>query len=83
MVADGLPNAFGDGVDDDQRRYIKCTSKASLDGTDTRQRRASLDYLDLDSDNDGVPDAFEGSNDLDGDGNGNWRDDDSDADGIS
>ena len=38
------------------------------------------DYLDLDSDNDGILDLDETGNDLDGDGIGNYRDLDSDGD---
>ncbi len=41
------------------------------------------DYLDLDSDNDGVPDLFESNKDGDGDGLPNHWDDDSDGDGIA
>lgn len=41
-----------------------------------------LDYKDLDSDNDDIPDKFEGQNDLDKDGIPNYLDSDSDNDGI-
>lgn len=41
-----------------------------------------FNYLDLDSDNDGVPDAQETMNDSDGDGLKNYEDSDSDNDGI-
>jgi len=41
------------------------------------------DYLDVDSDNDGVPDAFEGSADADEDGVANFRDEDSNGYGFS
>ncbi|MDA1181976.1 MAG: gliding motility-associated C-terminal domain-containing protein, partial [Bacteroidetes bacterium] len=40
------------------------------------------DYLDTDSDNDGISDSIEGTVDTDADGTGDWRDLDSDADGI-
>ena len=40
------------------------------------------DYLDTDSDNDGISDKIEGVVDTDADGTGDWRDLDSDADGI-
>jgi hypothetical protein len=40
------------------------------------------DYLDLDSDGDGIPDLDEGYADADGDGVPNFRDLDSDGDGI-
>eukprot|EP01043_Picozoa_sp_COSAG02_P032980 COSAG02_NODE_2228_length_9446_cov_10.277201_1_plen_2860_part_01 len=39
-------------------------------------------YLDLDSDGDGIPDAVEGTADTDGDGTPNYLDLDSDADGA-
>ena len=39
-------------------------------------------YLDLDSDNDGLDDAYEGADDFDGDGLGNFLDIDSDNDGV-
>jgi len=38
-------------------------------------------FLDEDSDGDGVSDRLEGTSDLDGDGRGNWLDTDSDGDG--
>lgn len=41
------------------------------------------DYLDTDSDNDGLPDAAEGRTDSDGDGLPNFLDKDSDNDGIA
>ncbi len=41
------------------------------------------DYLDLDSDNDGIPDTEEGAGDADGDGLSNATDLDSDNDGIT
>jgi len=41
-----------------------------------------FDHLDIDSDNDGIPDAVEGSGDTDGDGIPNFMDTDSDGDGI-
>lgn len=42
----------------------------------------TIDALDLDSDNDDVPDAQEGTVDTDGDGLPNYRDPDDDNDGI-
>jgi hypothetical protein len=41
------------------------------------------DYLDTDSDNDGLPDASEGRGDVDKDGYPNYLDRDSDGDGIA
>ena len=41
-----------------------------------------INYLDPDSDADGIPDATEGTVDTDGDGKPNYLDPDSDADGI-
>ncbi|MGB1591752.1 MAG: hypothetical protein ACPIOQ_03290, partial [Promethearchaeia archaeon] len=43
----------------------------------------SPDYLSLDSDLDGIPDAIEGTVDSDGDSTPDYRDRDSDGDGIS
>jgi hypothetical protein len=40
------------------------------------------DWLDLDTDGDGIPDSIEGTTATDGDGIGNWRDLDSDSDGL-
>ena len=40
------------------------------------------DFRDLDTDNDGIPDAIEGGNDTDGDGVPDYQDTDSDNDGI-
>jgi gliding motility-associated-like protein len=41
------------------------------------------DFLDLDSDGDGIADSLEGRGDTDGDQHPNYRDGDSDGDGIS
>ena len=41
------------------------------------------DYLDLDSDDDGIPDSIEGTKDSDGDKRPDYQDTDSDGDGIS
>ena len=46
-------------------------------------RDGMLDYLDLDSDNDGVPDSVEGFADTDMDGIPDRLDPDSDGDGLS
>ena len=41
-----------------------------------------MNYLDQDSDNDGIPDSIEGIKDTDRDGKPNYRDEDSDNDNI-
>src|SRR3569623_1799272 len=41
------------------------------------------DYLDIDSDNDGILDSVEGTSDMDGDSIPNFRDSDSDGDGLA
>ncbi len=79
-VADNMPNAFGDAEDSDNDG-ISNADEGRATATDT-DMDGIQDYLDLDSDNDGVPDVLEGNGDVDGDGDGNWRDLDSDADGI-
>lgn len=43
---------------------------------------ADPDYIDTDSDNDGIPDSVEGVGDIDEDGISNFRDTDSDGDGY-
>jgi len=69
----------GDGIDDLTEVTPPgggATTKVNSDGD------GAIDALDLDSDNDGVPDSAEGSGDLDGDGLANYRDADDDGDGI-
>ncbi len=46
-------------------------------------RDGVVDFLDLDSDNDGVYDSIESNGDADDDGHANYRDLDSDQDGLS
>ena len=62
-----------DGLDD---RYGSGLIPINTDGTD------SLDFQDIDSDNDGILDKIEGTVDTDYDGESNYRDLDSDADGL-
>ncbi|MGI9202487.1 MAG: OmpA family protein, partial [Woeseiaceae bacterium] len=79
-VVDGMPESFGDGVDTDQDG-IADADEDLVGATDTDMDTIP-DYLDLDSDNDGIPDELEGGGDADGDGVANFRDLDSDNDGI-
>ncbi len=64
----------GDGISNDTEDWSA--------GTDT-DGDGTADYLDTDSDDDGLLDSDEGTDDGDSDGVGNWRDDDSDDDGFS
>jgi gliding motility-associated-like protein len=64
---DGLDNAFEPG----------------FTPVDTDNDLVVPDYLDLDSDNDGILDSVETGNDLDADGIRNYRDLDSDDDGCA
>jgi MYXO-CTERM domain-containing protein len=68
----GGTDADGDGVDD----AIEALGTTDTDGD------GIADALDVDSDNDGIPDAIEGSTDTDGDGTPDYLDLDSDNDGI-
>lgn len=68
------PDSDGDGIND----HVETNGGQPID-TDGD---GIIDALDTDSDNDGVPDAVEGTQDLDGDGAPNWRDPDDDGDGI-
>jgi len=47
-----------------------------------RDNDSILDFLDIDADNDGIPDVIEGDQDRDGDGVADYRDLDVDNDGI-
>ncbi|MHA8099959.1 gliding motility-associated C-terminal domain-containing protein [Aquirufa aurantiipilula] len=86
----------GDGIPDAWEGKNKCATCTTLkddwnDGWDDRgqyvlvidtDKDGSSDFLDLDSDNDCLPDAVELGDDLDGDELANFRDLDSDNDGI-
>lgn len=78
---DNFNDEDGDGIDDTIRGYPYPLYDTDGDG--------ELDYRDLDSDNDTVPDRVEGGDDpsaprdTDGDGSPDYLDRDSDADGIS
>ncbi|MDH3419500.1 MAG: Ig-like domain-containing protein, partial [Gammaproteobacteria bacterium] len=67
--ATGGADADGNGIDD-------LFEVSDLDGD------GLPDYLDTDTDNDGIPDRIEGNVDSDGDGVPDFRDTDSDNDGI-
>jgi outer membrane protein OmpA-like peptidoglycan-associated protein len=77
-----------DGIDD--AIDVDVTGGDDLDGdgiddafaADDFDNDGLPDYLDIDSDNDRVPDILEGNADLDGDGSANFLDLDSDFDGI-
>ena len=67
-------DADGDGLDD------QIEGRAINQDTD---RDGMFDYLDVDSDNDGILDSVEGVADTDTDGTPDRRDPDSDGDGLS
>lgn len=78
-IVDGSTDADGDGVlntvDPDEGGFASLPDDFDGDGL--------ADYLDLDSDGDGLTDAVEGTSDFDGDGLENYIDIDSDGDGIT
>jgi len=67
------PDSDGDGIYD----AAELGTNFDIDGDGVPN------WLDLDSDQDSIPDKFEGSADADGDGLGNFLDTDSDGNGIS
>lgn len=79
----------GDGIDDAFDVDETAGIDANFDGIDDDVVLANGDvdsipnYLDDDSDNDGVPDSIEGFGDTDGDSLPDYLDNDSDNDGIS
>ncbi len=84
--ADGRLDGF---IDEDGKGVDDAIQASALPVFDT-DGDGHLDYRDLDSDNDGIPDAVEsrGSSaanptDTDGDGAGDYRESDSDGDGVS
>jgi len=88
-IGSGLVNDFdNDGISDLVDDYNNTTG--SLSGVPSGVPLTVLDndgdgrpnYLDIDSDNDGILDSVEGKNDTDGDGVPNFLDIDSDGDGI-
>ncbi len=68
------PDSDGDGIGDEVETNQGTTVDTDLDGT--------IDALDTDSDDDGVPDVNDGILDTDGDLIPNYRDIDDDQDGI-
>ncbi|MBX5481887.1 MAG: carboxypeptidase regulatory-like domain-containing protein [Myxococcaceae bacterium] len=71
--ANGVIDAIETSVDSGQVIF----AAVDTDGDTTK------DYLDLDSDADGISDLLETAADADGDGIGNWRDLDADNDGLT
>jgi hypothetical protein len=68
-----LADADGDGIFDG----------AEMKGNPDPDGDGLPNWVDVDSDNDGIPDSIEGSKDVDGDGLGNFVDLDSDGNGIA
>jgi len=80
-VADIVPSGNdtdGDGIDDsfDEDNQGVTAPEPDADGD------SIPDYLDIDSDDDGITDSTEGTGDTDGDGTPDYLDTDSDDDGI-
>ncbi len=73
-----LPDRDGDGIHDIFDSVLQSTG--SFDAGADADEDGTENYLDTDSDDDGIPDAVEGTADVDGDGDGNWIDLDSDGD---
>ncbi|WP_117882217.1 T9SS type B sorting domain-containing protein [Aureibaculum luteum] len=74
-IVDGFADSNNDGLDD--------TTAATPLPVGDKDNDGIPNYVDLDSDNDGILDATEGEDDFDNDGLPNYLDLDSDADGIS
>ena len=100
-AVDTAPDAFDAGIDlglvactvdtDADTVFDEIEGRDAVGGPTDTDADGTPDYLDLDSDNDGIPDATEwpdkscatgGINDADGDGIANFRDLDSDANGL-
>ena len=71
-----------DRVDNNESGWDDRNEFATSGWTVDTDKDGTPDFLDLDADNDGIPDAVEGTVDTDGDGIPNFRDTDSDNDGI-
>jgi hypothetical protein len=76
-VATAGKDADCDGINDEIEAGATLTNLVDTDG-DTYP-----DYIDTDSDGDGINDSVEGTTDSDGDGTPNYKDTDSDGDGIN
>ncbi|RDX37495.1 hypothetical protein DZA50_02010 [Kangiella sp. HD9-110m-PIT-SAG07] len=78
----------GDGIDDAIDASNTGGTDDDMDGIDDDRAPVDTDddgvadYRDDDSDNDGIPDSEESTNDTDNDGTPDYRDEDSDGDGI-
>lgn len=95
LVGGLLVDSDGDGVDDvfdddDDGDGLPTADEIGshawrdpLSSPDDRDRDGLADHLDLDSDNDGWTDTFEGLADFDGDGLSDAEDTDSDGDGLA
>ncbi len=73
-VIDGFTDANGDGLDDSTATTPLAITSTDSDGTPN--------HVDIDSDDDGIPDAIEGNVDTDNDGVPDYLDLDSDNDGV-
>jgi outer membrane protein OmpA-like peptidoglycan-associated protein len=90
---DGIPDVIEAGGSDDDSDGVVGVGVPAVDSNGVPISGAGLiapdtdgdntsDQRDLDTDNDGIPDAVEGGNDTDGDGLPDNRDTDSDNDGV-
>ncbi|WP_176956178.1 T9SS type A sorting domain-containing protein [Catalinimonas alkaloidigena] len=77
-VVDTFTDLNNNGLADEWESLMGGTTLEPSDSDGDGQ----VNFLDLDSDNDGIPDGTEGATDLDGDGIANFIDLDSDNDGI-
>jgi hypothetical protein len=71
-----------DGIDNQTEGFDPNGDSSPADARDT-DGDGIADYVDPDSDNDGITDKVEGTTDTDGDGKPNYVDADSDNDGIT
>ena len=88
-LVDGFTDINGDGYDDMLSASPLIPPDTDNDGIDDYQDNDDFDNdgiadnVDLDDDNDGIPDSIEGSSDTDGDGIADSLELDSDNDGIN
>ena len=66
----------------DRSCFLKLQTTDLIEGVEDSNDNGIPNYLDLDSDGDGIPDSLEGLSDVDGDGIPAFLDLDSDGDGI-